>query len=124
MRGVIEPDEWRKLTYRIYDMLESWRNDDLNDPPSWLFGDLKELRREMRDRVRAEDEGRVSEPELNAYASVRFPVALADAAKRAAACDGSASVSEWIRRMVEQEVRRRDGRCPACGAQREGLAQK
>ena len=47
--------------------------------------------------------------------NIRFPAKLAEGAKRAAARDGASSVSEWIRRMVEQEVRRRDGRCPACG---------
>lgn len=52
--------------------------------------------------------------------SIRFPPVLAVAAQRAAACDGAASVSEWVRGMVEQEIRRRDGRCPACGAERTG----
>jgi hypothetical protein len=50
--------------------------------------------------------------------SVRFHASLAAAAKRAATCDGAASVSEWVTGMVEQEIRRRDGRCPACGAER------
>ncbi len=51
-------------------------------------------------------------------ASVHFPASLAAAARRAASFDGAASVGEWVTRMVEQEIRRREGRCPECGAER------
>lgn len=51
-------------------------------------------------------------------ASVHFPASLAAAAKRAASCDGAATVSEWVTGIVEREIRRRDGRCPSCGAER------
>jgi hypothetical protein len=45
---------------------------------------------------------------------VRFPPGLAAATRRAAETDGM-SVSAWLRRLVEQEIARRAGRCPACG---------
>jgi hypothetical protein len=62
--------------------------------------------------------GKPEAPPLREPTSVRFDASLAAAAKRAASRDGAASVSEWVRQMVEQEIRRRDGRCPHCGAKR------
>ena len=64
------------------------------------------------------DAGQPEAPRLGGPTTVRFSEAEVTAAKRAATRDGAASVSEWIRTMVEQEVRRRDGKCPACGAER------
>jgi len=55
-------------------------------------------------------------PKLGEPVNIRFPADLARAAKHVAARDGKASASEWIRAMVEREVRRREGRCPCCGA--------
>ena len=61
-------------------------------------------------------EGTPEAANLDGRITVRFPEALAGAAKHAAVADGYASPSEWIRAMVDQEIRRRDGRCPACGS--------
>jgi hypothetical protein len=51
--------------------------------------------------------------------SIRFHAALAVDAQRAATSDG-ASLGEWVAGLVEQEIRRRNGRCMACGAERTG----
>jgi ATP-dependent Clp protease ATP-binding subunit ClpC len=64
-------------------------------------------------RGHAETETRAPGP-LSEHVSVRFPVALAAAAKQVAAAEGM-EVSSWIRREVEREIDRRSGRCHACG---------
>jgi hypothetical protein len=46
--------------------------------------------------------------------SVRFPPPLEAAAKAVAARDGM-NVSEWLRKIVYDEISRRGGICPACG---------
>jgi predicted HicB family RNase H-like nuclease len=46
--------------------------------------------------------------------TVRFPPSLALAARRMADRDGM-SLSAWIRRLIDQEIGRRDGICPTCG---------
>jgi hypothetical protein len=51
--------------------------------------------------------------------SVHFHPSLAVAVHRIAACDDALSVGEWVRGLVEQEIRRRTGRCAECGAERE-----
>jgi hypothetical protein len=44
---------------------------------------------------------------------VRFPPTLAAMARRAAENDGM-TLSAWVRKIAEQEIGRRDGRCPTC----------
>jgi len=46
--------------------------------------------------------------------TVRFPPTMAANAWHAAEQDGM-SLSAWIRRLIEQEIGRRDGKCPTCG---------
>ena len=46
--------------------------------------------------------------------NIRFPPTLALAARRLADHDGM-SLSAWIRRLVDQELGRRAGKCPTCG---------
>jgi hypothetical protein len=46
--------------------------------------------------------------------NVRFPPGMAAAARRVAEQDGK-TLSAWIRKLAEQEVGRREGKCPACG---------
>jgi hypothetical protein len=46
--------------------------------------------------------------------TVRFPPTMAANARHIAERDGM-SLSAWIRRLIEQEIGRRDGRCPTCG---------
>jgi hypothetical protein len=53
-------------------------------------------------------------PKLGEVTSVRFPPDLEAAAKRAAANEGK-NTTEWIRGLVNDEIARREGRCPACG---------
>lgn len=45
---------------------------------------------------------------------VRFPPSLAVAARRVAEQDGM-TLSAWVRKLVDQEIGRREGRCPTCG---------
>lgn len=45
---------------------------------------------------------------------VRFPPSLAAAARRLAEQDGM-TLSAWARKLVGQEIGRREGKCPACG---------
>ncbi len=47
-------------------------------------------------------------------ADVRFPPGLKAAAEAVAAREGK-SVSDWIRGLIDEEIARRGGRCPACG---------
>lgn len=44
---------------------------------------------------------------------VRFPPGLAAGARRVAEQDGM-SLSAWVRKIVEREIGRREGKCPAC----------
>lgn len=46
--------------------------------------------------------------------TVRFPPTIVASARRLADRDGK-SLSAWIRMLVEQELGRRDGKCPTCG---------
>jgi hypothetical protein len=45
---------------------------------------------------------------------VRFTPAVAAAARHIAGREGM-SLSAWVRKLVDQEIGRREGRCPACG---------
>lgn len=51
---------------------------------------------------------------LDGHVAIRFPEDLAAAARQRAAADGM-DVSAWIRREVEREIGRREGRCRSCG---------
>lgn len=51
--------------------------------------------------------------------NVRFPPEVIAAARRLADRDGM-SLSALVRRIVDREIARREGKCPACGAEREG----
>jgi hypothetical protein len=51
------------------------------------------------------------EPELTEHVSIRFPAAMAAAAKQLAAAEGM-TVSAWIRREVEREAARREQPAP------------
>lgn len=46
--------------------------------------------------------------------TIRFAPTMAHAARRLAERDG-ASLSAWIRRLVERELAAREGRCVTCG---------
>lgn len=46
--------------------------------------------------------------------TIRFEPDLAAAAKSQASREGL-SLSEWIRKLADQEIARREGRCPSCG---------
>ena len=45
---------------------------------------------------------------------VRFPPSLATAARVRAEEDGM-TLSAWVRRVIDQEIGRREGKCPTCG---------
>jgi hypothetical protein len=44
----------------------------------------------------------------------RFPPSMAAAARIVAEHDGM-TLSAWVRKLVDQEIGRRDGKCPTCG---------
>jgi hypothetical protein len=44
---------------------------------------------------------------------VRFPPSLAAAARVLADRDGM-TLSAWVRRLIDQEIGRREGKCPTC----------
>lgn len=46
--------------------------------------------------------------------NVRFPPSMIQQARRLADQDG-ASLSAWIRRLVEREIGKREGHCVTCG---------
>jgi hypothetical protein len=46
--------------------------------------------------------------------TIRFPPGLIATVRRISSNDGM-TVSAWIRRLVDQEIGRRDGKCPTCG---------
>jgi hypothetical protein len=45
--------------------------------------------------------------------TVRFPPSMAAAARRVAEQDGK-TLSAWIRKLIDQEIGRRQGICPTC----------
>ena len=52
--------------------------------------------------------------ELDGHVTIRFPERLANAVRQRAAGEGM-DVSAWVRREVEREISRREGRCASCG---------
>lgn len=56
----------------------------------------------------ADDIEAVQGSQLDGTVTVRFPPALAEAAKAQAAAEG-ASTSAWVRKLVGEEIGRRDG---------------
>jgi hypothetical protein len=45
---------------------------------------------------------------------IRFPPSLAASVRVIAERDGM-SLSAWVRMVIDQEIGRREGKCPACG---------